>query len=311
MAPRLFGALGCTCFLVLRGWAAFGAEGQSSFVRGDVDESGYLCVTDALRILRYLFAENGQPVVLQCEDAADANDDGGVNLTDAVFILNAVFRGGPQPPEPSASCGPDPTEDGIGCSSNGLCTPGFFGVDLEFDCIVFVVDRSTTMVDLPFLRLETAKREVVRALRQLPEGSEFGIVFFDWWVLLFPEGGFPASVSPGTVNEAWFFVQTTEGGMWTCPEGGLIAAISMARRASGRRKLIAFLSDGGGTCDGADEAAYLSETVRVVTDYNQGEVRIHTFGIAVPESGPGESFLKDLAAANGGTYTAVSTGKNL
>lgn len=303
MARRLFAVLGCTCFLVLGGGPALGAEGESSFIRGDVDETGELSITDAVRIIYYLFGRGIRPVVLDCEDAADANDDGAVNLTDAVMILNALFRGGPKPPEPYPFCSGDPTEDGIGCSANDFCAPGFFGVDLEFDSIVFLVDRSGTMYYQS--RLEIARREVLRALRQLPEGSQFGIVFFDTMVRSFPESGSPSPVSPEAVGEALLFVKSAGFGPGTCAERGLKAALDMAKRSSGRRKVVAFLSDGGGSCQGADEGTYLSETLRTVAEYNQGEVQIHAFGIATPGSGIGENFLKELAAANGGTYTAV------
>jgi hypothetical protein len=49
-------------------------------------------------------------------DAADANDDGGVNLSDPVWIYNFLFQGGPPPPAPGpTSCGPDPTADSLIC----------------------------------------------------------------------------------------------------------------------------------------------------------------------------------------------------
>lgn len=45
-----------------------------TFFRGDVDESGGLEITDAIRIFRFLFLGDGGSV--RCLDAADVDDDG-------------------------------------------------------------------------------------------------------------------------------------------------------------------------------------------------------------------------------------------
>jgi hypothetical protein len=63
--------------------------------------------------------------VPDCLDAADADDNGQVQLTDAVRILGFLFLGTAPLPAPfdppGPSCGPDPTEDGIGCLSSSAC----------------------------------------------------------------------------------------------------------------------------------------------------------------------------------------------
>ena len=52
-----------------------------------------------------------------CDDAADANDTGEVDLSDPIFGLNFLFLGGPEPPAPGTRvCGPDPTPDPLGCA---------------------------------------------------------------------------------------------------------------------------------------------------------------------------------------------------
>ena len=55
-------------------------------------------------------------------DAADADDNGAINLTDAVYTLNFLFLGGTEIPEPAgAECGVDPTEDELGCANPPNC----------------------------------------------------------------------------------------------------------------------------------------------------------------------------------------------
>ena len=63
-----------------------------------------------------------------CGEAADANADGVLNLTDAVFLFDFLFRGGsapPQPGAPPAPCGVDPDPLGgpasLGCEVYNRC----------------------------------------------------------------------------------------------------------------------------------------------------------------------------------------------
>jgi hypothetical protein len=82
-----------------------------AFRRGDIDASGSSEVLeDALHVLIYLFEGGAQ---LACLKAADVDDDGQVALSDAVYLLNYYFLGGPSPPEPFACCGLDPTPDSL------------------------------------------------------------------------------------------------------------------------------------------------------------------------------------------------------
>ena len=83
------------------------------FVRGDVDSSGDLNITDGIFVLNFLFAGTDGP---QCEDAADADDSGTVNITDGIFILSFLFGGQAAPPPPHELCGPDPTDDPVECA---------------------------------------------------------------------------------------------------------------------------------------------------------------------------------------------------
>ncbi len=50
-----------------------------------------------------------------CLDAADSDDNGKVELTDAIRVLNFLFTGGNAPPEPYPEVGTDRTGDGLSC----------------------------------------------------------------------------------------------------------------------------------------------------------------------------------------------------
>ena len=82
------------------------------FLRGDTDRDGRILLTDALRILDHLFRQAPR---LACEDAADADDDGRLTLTDPILILEHLFQGRATLPEPFEIPGLDPTLDDLEC----------------------------------------------------------------------------------------------------------------------------------------------------------------------------------------------------
>ena len=94
------------------------------FYRADADDNGSVQLTDGIYILNFLFLGGAAP---PCFDSADADDNGSVQLTDGIFILNFLFLGGGAPPAPGmpgmGACGldPDGDADGIGCDSYTQC----------------------------------------------------------------------------------------------------------------------------------------------------------------------------------------------
>jgi hypothetical protein len=95
------------------------ASGRA-FLRGRIIENNGIQIGDAIRILSELFS--GLDFV-HCDDAADANDDGRVDISDALYLLQYLFLGTRAPPDPFSSCGSDPTPDGLGCARSALCPP--------------------------------------------------------------------------------------------------------------------------------------------------------------------------------------------
>lgn len=93
---------------------------RADFRRGDLNGNGQQDISDAVSILRYLFAGTS----MQCRDAADANDDGVVTVTDAIALLNYLFLRGKAIPEPRDDCGLDPTDgDFLVCLQAAGCQP--------------------------------------------------------------------------------------------------------------------------------------------------------------------------------------------
>ncbi|HNR99739.1 MAG TPA: dockerin type I repeat-containing protein [Planctomycetota bacterium] len=90
--------------------------GQPPFVRGEVNQDGKLNVSDAVAIARYVFNLGSQKAKIDaCKDAADVNDDGSITAADALYLLAYLFTGGAAIPAPAGACGIDPTPDGLDC----------------------------------------------------------------------------------------------------------------------------------------------------------------------------------------------------
>jgi hypothetical protein len=94
-----------------------------SFHRGDSNDDGALDLSDAVFSLSYLFTGGDEPT---CLEAANANDDRKVDLSDAVYVLQGLFLGGPAPPRPGPPpepCGREPavSPSALGCERYAHC----------------------------------------------------------------------------------------------------------------------------------------------------------------------------------------------
>lgn len=90
---------------------------QGRFVRGNSNDDSKNDIADAVWIINELF-RNGPPTV--CRDAADANNDGMVDTSDALYLIGYQFQGQAAPPAPFDGCGVDPEgdEDGLTCDES-------------------------------------------------------------------------------------------------------------------------------------------------------------------------------------------------
>ena len=176
----------------------------------------------------------------------------------------------------------------------------FYGTQLEGDGFFYVIDRSRTMQDRG--ELDIAKKEVVKNISEFSNRVQFGVVFFDADVIKFPASGQPADASPGMKQSGINFVQSNQGSSGTCGQKAMAAILQMANQATSKRKVIVYLSDGGGTCNGGDEPTYLRQQLALTTSQNYQRIQINTIGV-LDLTPAGEAFMKQLASANGGTYT--------
>lgn len=94
--------------------------GVRPFRRSDSNDDGVVDLSDAVNTLNWLFVGTG---AITCQDAADANDDNKVDLSDPITTLEVLFSGqGEIPPPGLQTCGPDPVVDGLSCESFQSCS---------------------------------------------------------------------------------------------------------------------------------------------------------------------------------------------
>ncbi len=110
---RTWLVLGVVALCVASSWPALAASAR--FRRGDANVDGVVDLSDALAIVNSLFRGGGE---LPCQDAGDINDGGEVDVSDAIFVILHLFRSGDAPPAPGPdTCGRDPTPDDLDCAS--------------------------------------------------------------------------------------------------------------------------------------------------------------------------------------------------
>ncbi len=89
------------------------------FRRGDPNDDGLPDISDAVRILIWLFTGGQEP---GCLDAADVDGSGGHDINDPVFLLNYLFLSGKVPPPPGPSCGPQGVSSPLSCLTYRSCS---------------------------------------------------------------------------------------------------------------------------------------------------------------------------------------------
>jgi len=87
------------------------------FQRGDCNSDNKVNISDPISVIMATILVDEFDFVPSCEDACDGNDDGVIDIGDAVYLLLWMFRGGLIPPAPGPFVfGMDPTEDPLECS---------------------------------------------------------------------------------------------------------------------------------------------------------------------------------------------------
>ena len=94
----------------LPGSVGFPKPIERGFIRADANGDGRIDISDATFTLNYLFRSGEHP---PCFEAANSNGGDGINIADPIYTLQFKFRSGPPPPPPYPGCGTGPAP--LGC----------------------------------------------------------------------------------------------------------------------------------------------------------------------------------------------------
>ncbi len=81
------------------------------FIRGDANDDAGVDISDAVKALRFLFAA----APTDCAEALDANDDGVIDIGDPIYLLGYLFAHGAAMPAPFPAAGSVPADQSLGC----------------------------------------------------------------------------------------------------------------------------------------------------------------------------------------------------
>ena len=148
----------------------FAAVPQSmgqDFKRGDANGDGCTDGLDFIFIFSFLNLAGIQP---PCLDAADVDDDGEIDLADALTVAEFIlFPGTPPPPSPGPDiCGPDPTADALGCALYDSCAE-----DCADECIAEANGSGT--IDLPPPCNYVTSQQPFMIIDGLPPGTTINV----------------------------------------------------------------------------------------------------------------------------------------
>jgi uncharacterized protein YegL len=171
--------------------------------------------------------------------------------------------------------------------------PSYYGISIYARRLVFVIDTSGSMTGL---RIQTAKRELISAIKALPGNAELGILVFNTQVTVWRPALIPATAA--AKQEAAFFVGNLGAGGRTAAYDALDRAFHFDPEA------IYFLSDGEPTCGKIVSPEGILAAVH--TGNHNRRISIYSIGIAPGLPGSRlELFMKNLAEQNFGQFRRV------
>jgi hypothetical protein len=86
------------------------------FLRGDANDDGKVDISDAVWTLGWLFLGGS---ATGCVAAGNANGDSVVDISDPIYMLTHLFLGGPKLAAPYPECGPPSVlaDEKLGCET--------------------------------------------------------------------------------------------------------------------------------------------------------------------------------------------------
>lgn len=219
-------------------------------------------------------------------------------------------------------------------------TTTFYGIPVESKSVIFVLDRSGSMMEpsdwddakdpvasgggtapgaaikkAGDRKIDVARWQLKKAIAQLPEGTEFNVIFFAHEVVNLSER--MMKISASTRKQAFDWIDKLEAFGGTNPFDALERALAYVAGGMSGEKLqksgadtICLVTDGLPTAGQVADPKTIVERIRTLN--RTRKVKIHTIGVftvsgngdvGAKEREEGLKFLKQLAEENGGKFT--------
>lgn len=175
--------------------------------------------------------------------------------------------------------------------------PQFFGTPIYALRVVFVIDRSRSMLSSvdDVTRLDEAQHELEQAIRELPPHAEFDVVAYDSNVRLWRDFLVPAT-SQNKSDAVRFTYSLFPDNKTACYD-----ALSTALSLDPNLETVVFLTDGEPTAGRIVDPAQIVQTITARNARQRTAINV----LSIDALGPAEGFLKALAGQNFGQYHAV------
>src|SRR6185503_5016831 len=233
------------------------------------------------------------------------------------------------------------TADEAGAPGKNATTTTFYGIPVESKSVIFVLDRSGSMMEpsdwddtkdatatggsgpgsdikkTGDRKIDIARWQLKKAIAQLPEGTEFNVIFFTHEVVNLSDK--MLKISASSRKQAFDWIDKLEPFGGTNPYDALERALAYVAGGMFGEKLqksgvdtICLVTDGLPT---AGQVATPAEIVERIKTLNKTrKVKIHTIGVFSVSKGAaavqeqkdrelGLKFLKQLAEDSGGRFT--------
>jgi hypothetical protein len=226
-------------------------------------------------------------------------------------------------------------------SSRKNATTTFYGIPVESRCVIFVLDRSGSMVEpsdweapketatgagaepggdikkAGDRKIDIARWQMKKCIAQMPEGAEFNVIFFSHEFVVLSDK--MLRISATTRKQAFEWIDKLDPFGGTNTFDALEKALSYASTGTAGEKLqkggvdtIFLMTDGLPNSGQVPEAKDIVVRIRELNKIRK--VKIHTVGVFTVSSGAnakqelkekeeGTKFLKQLADENGGRFT--------
>lgn len=184
----------------------------------------------------------------------------------------------------------------------------FYGSMYEASAVVFCLDESLSMRKAG--RWQVQQKEVIRAIRELSDQAEVGLVFYGAGSYPFRKTLVPANQATKAAMVEW--VNGRQLSLGTCLGPGVVDSLRMLQRAQSHHRAVIVAGDGRPTScpfvrgSGKDPRVVqqvLSQTIAA----NPGmQIRVHTILVGNDVTARDIDFMQKLARLHGGTYRRVA-----